>query len=112
MKTCPVCRTTLFEDMEVCYGCLYHFGSEPALEKTMGGLEGASRPQGGDLRRWMVRLEVRSLSDPGQVWAAELIPPYEDEDPSAASMPTGPGGRPNAPGGIRAGREGAPMAGV
>ncbi len=35
MKVCPVCKTTLFEDMEVCYGCMYHFGSDPELEKRM-----------------------------------------------------------------------------
>lgn len=39
MKVCPVCKTTLFEDMEVCYGCLYRFGSEPALEKAASNLE-------------------------------------------------------------------------
>ena len=77
MKVCPVCKTTLFEDMEVCYGCLYRFGSEPALEKAASNLEEAAPLREGDMRRWAVRLEVRSLSDPDQVWAAELIPPYE-----------------------------------
>lgn len=78
MKVCPVCQTTLFEDMEVCYGCLYHFGSEPALEKAANELADDRRPQNADFRRWAVRLEVRSQSDPDQVWVAELIPPYED----------------------------------
>ncbi len=32
MKTCPICKTTLFEDMEVCFGCMYRFGSRPDLE--------------------------------------------------------------------------------
>ncbi len=25
MKTCPVCGSRSFSDMDVCYGCLYHF---------------------------------------------------------------------------------------
>ena len=25
MKTCPTCKTTVFEDMEVCYACLHRF---------------------------------------------------------------------------------------
>ena len=28
MKTCPVCKTTLFDDMEVCYGCMHRFDIE------------------------------------------------------------------------------------
>lgn len=32
MKTCPICNTTLFDDMETCYGCMYTFGSKPELE--------------------------------------------------------------------------------
>ncbi len=32
MKRCPVCKTTLFDDMETCYGCMYQFGSNPNLE--------------------------------------------------------------------------------
>lgn len=110
MKTCPVCHTTLFEDMEVCYGCLYRFGSEPALEKTMNEREEELQPRGGDFRRWAVRLEVRSQSDPDQVWAAELIPPYEDEGSAASPVPVGPARGLGAPGGAWMGRENAPMA--
>ncbi len=33
MKSCPVCKTTLFEDMDTCYGCMYRFGSSPELEE-------------------------------------------------------------------------------
>lgn len=25
MKTCPICKATLFDDMEVCYGCMHRF---------------------------------------------------------------------------------------
>lgn len=36
MKTCPICRSTLFDDMGVCYGCMYEFGTKPELEKEAG----------------------------------------------------------------------------
>lgn len=35
MKTCPVCKTTLFDDMDTCYGCMYRFGSNRALEDKL-----------------------------------------------------------------------------
>ena len=35
MKTCPVCRTMLFDDMDTCYGCMYRFGSNVALEEKV-----------------------------------------------------------------------------
>jgi len=31
-KTCPQCGQELFEDMNVCYGCLYDFTREPSME--------------------------------------------------------------------------------
>ena len=30
MKTCPVCKAQLFDDMTVCYGCMYHFETLPS----------------------------------------------------------------------------------
>lgn len=34
MKTCPVCKQTLFDDMESCFGCLHKFSkSEAASSK-------------------------------------------------------------------------------
>lgn len=32
MKRCPICKTTLFDDMPTCFGCMYQFGSKPELE--------------------------------------------------------------------------------
>ena len=26
MKTCPVCKARCFDDMDICYGCMYRFG--------------------------------------------------------------------------------------
>ena len=50
MKTCPVCKARCFDDMEVCFGCMYRFEEDqidipsemvstqiPLVEKTTGG---------------------------------------------------------------------------
>ncbi len=59
MKVCPVCKTALFEDMEVCYGCMYHFGSNPELEKRMK--DEAVKIQGDAQQGAIERSEVRDL---------------------------------------------------
>lgn len=28
MKTCPICKSRCFEDMEVCFGCMHHFSAD------------------------------------------------------------------------------------
>lgn len=28
VKTCPVCKTKLFEDMDTCFGCMHRFGTD------------------------------------------------------------------------------------
>ncbi len=35
MKICPVCKATLFDDMAICYSCMYRFGSNPDLERRI-----------------------------------------------------------------------------
>ncbi len=49
MKICPVCESTLFDDMDTCFGCLYRFGSDPALEaaRSANGSALARRWRGG-----------------------------------------------------------------
>lgn len=32
MKTCPVCKAAVFDDMRTCFGCMYRFGSNAELE--------------------------------------------------------------------------------
>lgn len=32
MKVCPVCRSRCFDDMKVCYGCLYEFKNDANSE--------------------------------------------------------------------------------
>ncbi len=90
MKTCPVCKTMLFDDMEVCYGCMYRFGSKPHLEgreRRQGPeAEGAFAPvprlsalpfdgEGFcplDLKHLRVRVEFRDMRDPGRAWSVVL----------------------------------------
>lgn len=33
LKTCPICKTHVFNDMNTCYNCMYSFGSNPELEQ-------------------------------------------------------------------------------
>lgn len=35
LKTCPVCRTNVFDDMDVCFNCMYRFGSNEKLEEAL-----------------------------------------------------------------------------
>lgn len=28
VKTCPVCKTKLFEDMDTCFGCMHRFDTD------------------------------------------------------------------------------------
>lgn len=32
MKVCPTCKARAFDDADICYGCMYRFGSEPTRE--------------------------------------------------------------------------------
>ena len=31
MKTCPVCKARLFEDMDTCYGCMHRFDEDEPM---------------------------------------------------------------------------------
>ena len=90
MKTCPVCKTMLFEDMEVCYGCMYRFGSKPHLEdrerRQVPVIEDAPvdatqlpalsfAGEGSfpfDLRYLRVRVEFCDARNPDRAWSVEL----------------------------------------
>ena len=57
MKTCPVCGSALFDDMPTCYGCLYQFGSDLALESQRAG-ERARRAEGPEgTGRWAALID-------------------------------------------------------
>lgn len=36
-KTCPVCHALCFTDMDVCFGCLHHFGNEGSSKTELQG---------------------------------------------------------------------------
>lgn len=40
IKKCPICKTTLFGDMDICYGCMYRFGSDPEIEARFASASG------------------------------------------------------------------------
>ena len=46
LKLCPTCKTSVFEDMDICYGCMYRFGSDPAREEAVKReIEGSDFPE-------------------------------------------------------------------
>lgn len=57
MKICPVCGATVFDDMDVCYGCMNRFGEDSATDANnvrLGELEKANKranPEGNDALR-------------------------------------------------------------
>ncbi|MEC4184662.1 hypothetical protein VJ918_07560 [Adlercreutzia sp. R21] len=82
LKCCPTCKALVFADMDVCYECMYRFGSDPEREAAAAadcvsdarfdGREGAGVQ--GDAARsaravslggWDVRLEVPSALPTG-----------------------------------------------
>ena len=101
MKTCPICKTQLFDDMEVCYGCMYTFGSKPELEQRTA--ERCAQQQAGQAQQaqavermpqptapmagWSVRLEMRDVADPTRSWSMELGPSQMTMQPKATDAP-------------------------
>ena len=45
MKTCPTCRTNVFDDMSVCYSCLFRFDDANDLDADFLEIEDAPAPQ-------------------------------------------------------------------
>lgn len=96
MKRCPVCGEVSFEDMEVCYGCLYRFGEgaglavvpEPEREADapcelrlalpevgweVPDLESGLREDASS-ESWTLRVELRDPQLPARTWMVELAP--------------------------------------
>lgn len=46
LKRCPICGALVFADMDVCYECMYRFGSDPDREAAVG-LAPAANATGG-----------------------------------------------------------------
>lgn len=57
MKICPVCGATVFDDMDVCYGCMHRFGEDSATDANnahLGEMKKANKranPEGNDALR-------------------------------------------------------------
>lgn len=93
MKICPVCKTSLFDDMEVCYGCMYAFGSKPDLEQRVAEQSAQEQqaktaqpaPTAAPMAGWSIRLEMKNTADPARSWSMELAP--TQPVPGAASAP-------------------------
>lgn len=91
IKTCPVCQSQLFSDMDTCYNCMHHFESnviqpsvvyEPAQTVATAppvaiqspapvGAEVQPREEADSLD-WEIRLEVVDRHNPNRRWVYEL----------------------------------------
>lgn len=96
MKVCPVCESTLFDDMDTCFGCLYRFGSDPALEAarsakavpwpvdggegecaaSRGGEGGSAAPAAQEMSvpGWRLRVRSEGLQPRGSSLTIEIEP--------------------------------------
>ena len=70
MKICPVCESTLFDDMDTCFGCLYRFGSDPALEAARSAKAVPWSVAGG----WRLRVRSEGLQPRGSSLTVEIEP--------------------------------------
>lgn len=93
MKKCPVCKTAVFDDMDVCYGCMHRFsafepeigaaletgnGLLPVLEIEEGGSDEPSSSEPPRLEElqgaWLLRVELRDPCESKRSWTFELAP--------------------------------------
>ena len=45
MKTCPVCKARLFEDMDTCYGCMHRFDEDEPMHEEIEKPKSPVRPR-------------------------------------------------------------------
>lgn len=57
LKTCPQCGAQLFEDLDICYGCLYSFEHPPTLV-TLPDLDDLDEPSDGCAEGFEVQSEA------------------------------------------------------
>ena len=86
MKICPVCESTLFDDMDTCFGCLYRFGSDPALEAARSAaavpwpVDGGEGDRAGPAAQemsvpgWRLRVRSEGLQPRGSSLTIEIEP--------------------------------------
>lgn len=44
MKSCPVCKATTFDDMEICFGCLHRFDEKDDASALLGCERSPQKP--------------------------------------------------------------------
>lgn len=71
MKRCPVCQTMLFEDMDICYGCLHRFpeGDDPAGEGAIDADRERQALKSANLAADLPQIEMKPA--PGQIVRGE-----------------------------------------
>lgn len=71
LKVCPICKTHVFDDMDVCYNCMYSFGSNPALEHKVGNGDGNRNSE-------VAKAEVELCK--AELCKAEVIPARDPDE--------------------------------
>lgn len=70
LKRCPTCKTLVFADMDVCYECMYRFGSDPERERAAQQMPSSSEAPPNSGRSGEGVREVRAVMLSG--WNVEL----------------------------------------
>lgn len=70
LKRCPTCKTLVFADMDVCYECMYRFGSDPERERAAQQMPSSSEAPPNPGRSGEGVREVRAVMLSG--WNVEL----------------------------------------
>lgn len=48
MKTCPICGSTIFDDMDTCFGCMHRFQDDRAVQGDPAELSAGSEMRSRD----------------------------------------------------------------
>lgn len=94
LKLCPTCKTFVFSDMDICYGCMYRFGSDPEREEAVRReIEGSDFPE--DVLEEAPALDEAPSSDGGIPLPADRSapwpPPGDDDAPAVGKQGPAPG---------------------
>lgn len=72
LKTCPICKTHVFDDMNTCYNCMYSFGSNPELEQRARVGSGDQIQAVTQATREPIKTDVQSKEAPKTVEMARI----------------------------------------
>lgn len=77
MKTCPICKAKVFEDMDVCYGCLHSFkenGANPSRPTFKESEPDGGRPSLGQGRAGRNQSVIKEDDASRRQVTAPLVP--------------------------------------